>query len=377
MLAKTFHIENSGFRYLPNPTMYIWSNKNFSLRDILVGYLDQIARPDILAHPRSNVIKALRRQGAEILDHINAEATTGWPSFVLLKALHHALKGTDIILTGKPTPKRPKGPSRKGTQLSGPVNMQAESVASRSTEAVAENPQTPAANIDPLVEPPETDQQKARRKMVQDVLRSHIQEVLSGLNQASSPSGTNTGSGSDSASVAPNDGSSSNRTPVFEDIDSATPEEKQGKLMQVYFQVIRAKVIKNAQTSERRRQSVATASPTHHHCHHPLFGGFSPSSHRRRKAETAAEEEKKKMETASEDDIPRGADVADQGHDSRASPEDDTLAELGCSDATPEDIWCTLVFRMICWLMLHDFDQMDVQKPKKELNGSRLRVYIA
>jgi hypothetical protein len=39
-------------------------------------------------------------------------------------------------------------------------------------------------------------------------------------------------------------------------------------------------------------------------------------------------------------------------------------------------IWCTLVFRMICWLLLHDFDKEDVQKPKSELLGSRLPVYI-
>lgn len=40
-------------------------------------------------------------------------------------------------------------------------------------------------------------------------------------------------------------------------------------------------------------------------------------------------------------------------------------------------IWCTLVLRMVCWLLLHDFDQQDVQIPKSELLGSRLPVYIA
>ncbi|KAK4196798.1 hypothetical protein QBC40DRAFT_4485 [Triangularia verruculosa] len=39
-------------------------------------------------------------------------------------------------------------------------------------------------------------------------------------------------------------------------------------------------------------------------------------------------------------------------------------------------VWCTLVFRMICWLLLHNFDQNDVQMPKSELLGSRLPVYI-
>lgn len=40
-------------------------------------------------------------------------------------------------------------------------------------------------------------------------------------------------------------------------------------------------------------------------------------------------------------------------------------------------IWCTLVLRMVCWLLLHDFNEKDVQIPKGELLGNRLPVYIA
>ncbi|KAL1902418.1 hypothetical protein Sste5346_001398 [Sporothrix stenoceras] len=41
-----------------------------------------------------------------------------------------------------------------------------------------------------------------------------------------------------------------------------------------------------------------------------------------------------------------------------------------------EDIWCTLTFRMICWLMLHDFHKKDVQISKSDVYDSRLAVYI-
>jgi len=43
-----------------------------------------------------------------------------------------------------------------------------------------------------------------------------------------------------------------------------------------------------------------------------------------------------------------------------------------------ERIWYLLVFRMLCWLMLHDFDRRDVQisDTKSALLGSRLPVYI-
>ncbi|OLN87236.1 hypothetical protein CCHL11_03549 [Colletotrichum chlorophyti] len=40
------------------------------------------------------------------------------------------------------------------------------------------------------------------------------------------------------------------------------------------------------------------------------------------------------------------------------------------------NVWCTLVFRMICWLLLHDFHEKDIQIDKSEVYGSRLPVYI-
>lgn len=39
-------------------------------------------------------------------------------------------------------------------------------------------------------------------------------------------------------------------------------------------------------------------------------------------------------------------------------------------------IWCALVFRMLCWLSLHDFDKRDIQLPKSEMIGSRLPAFI-
>jgi hypothetical protein len=39
-------------------------------------------------------------------------------------------------------------------------------------------------------------------------------------------------------------------------------------------------------------------------------------------------------------------------------------------------IWITLVFRMLCWLLLHDFDKADVKIVPSDLKGSRMPVYI-
>ncbi|KAK4188922.1 hypothetical protein QBC35DRAFT_450834 [Podospora australis] len=53
-----------------------------------------------------------------------------------------------------------------------------------------------------------------------------------------------------------------------------------------------------------------------------------------------------------------------------------TFARQSANKDRREIIWCALVFRMICWLLLHDFDKKDVQLSKSELMGSRLPVFI-
>ncbi|KAH7218871.1 hypothetical protein DER44DRAFT_739035 [Fusarium oxysporum] len=39
-------------------------------------------------------------------------------------------------------------------------------------------------------------------------------------------------------------------------------------------------------------------------------------------------------------------------------------------------VWCALVFRMICWFLLHNIAEGDVQLPKGDLLGSRIPAYI-
>lgn len=40
------------------------------------------------------------------------------------------------------------------------------------------------------------------------------------------------------------------------------------------------------------------------------------------------------------------------------------------------DIWLTLIFRMLCWLLLHDFHQKDIQISKSDTYQSRMPVFI-
>ncbi|KAF4995358.1 hypothetical protein FGRMN_5142 [Fusarium graminum] len=52
-------------------------------------------------------------------------------------------------------------------------------------------------------------------------------------------------------------------------------------------------------------------------------------------------------------------------------------AEYAAYVLASKEVWCTLVLRMICWLMLHDFHSDDVQITKGGVLGSRLPVYVS
>jgi len=39
-------------------------------------------------------------------------------------------------------------------------------------------------------------------------------------------------------------------------------------------------------------------------------------------------------------------------------------------------IWISLIFRMLCWLLLHDFDKSDVKLVPSDLRGSRMPIFI-
>jgi len=47
-----------------------------------------------------------------------------------------------------------------------------------------------------------------------------------------------------------------------------------------------------------------------------------------------------------------------------------------CPESDGNVLWCILLFRMICWLTLHDFDPEDVQIVPYSLRHSQVPVYI-
>lgn len=80
------------------------------------------------------------------------------------------------------------------------------------------------------------------------------------------------------------------------------------------------------------------------------------------------------------DGLGSGGGGGQSGRSSRAAfmmIGDGTGCDVEEMDIRANSVWCTLVFRSLCWLMLHDFHRRDVQLPGiSELWGSRLPVYI-
>ncbi|KAL2759296.1 hypothetical protein ACRALDRAFT_1047302 [Sodiomyces alcalophilus JCM 7366] len=330
MLSRTLHIEHSVFRLLPNPTIFPWKMKNFSLREILNGYLAQVGKEGVLSNKDSPVVKAIRHHGRTIQREIRKGGASASSSVVLLDVLHGALDDTDEVLTGKTKEDRA---TTKATRDNRPHAQ----VGAATTNTSSTNDTS------------ETESERLRRQKVQDVLRSHIQEVLSVLNEKSFEMEADC---PHVAVLAVPGGLSSS---PFEVIDAAAPEDRPEKLMEIYFDVVRKRVVGSAAQSTNRRESMV-GNP---HAPPPV-----PGIRRRATARSTVAPD---SDCGSDHDSNEGSEVS----------EPDELWHLSTAEISHEDIWCTLVFRMICWLMLHDFHPKDVQITKSELRGSRLPIYIA
>ncbi|KAK7420393.1 hypothetical protein QQX98_002816 [Neonectria punicea] len=158
--------------------------------------------------------------------------------------------------------------------------------------------------------------------LVRKVLRIHIQEVLNILNEKKDKT-------TDAKENTKKDAEDDEEGPItIEDIDSAFANEKENLLIQMYFETVRqnvARVLLQQDTKSKQRRA--------------------------RRARRDSVNSRK---------------VAEAGIN---PPE--PMSELQVNE-----IWCTLVFRMLCWLQLHEFHKMDIQVSKSDVYASRIPVYI-
>ncbi|EGX91109.1 hypothetical protein CCM_05266 [Cordyceps militaris CM01] len=388
MLSQNFHINNSSFTYIPNPTKHSFDKRSFSLRKLLEAFKTHFDA-DTTTTRNHVIVDALRRHVDEVLKTYCEK--DGPPRLVCLRVLHMAIDDTDEILTAK----------KKDT--------------ADTCGADADTPVTPGMPTLPVVvcsdDQGETKLQVMRREAVQDVLRSHIQEVLRLLNERDERAETQSLQVqhlSDRSPVSPLQARFPERfpppqravspAPRFEDVDDASPDERQQLLMDVYFEVVRPRVVPKAAFSTERRGSLGGGQrpqslPSMRGGGRSISRGPSlaprPGSSRASSsvggpvadAEPGASDEtdaEVAVAVASDND-----EDADEEEENGAAVNAATdrrrryRVPLAAQPASHDDIWCTLVFRMICWLMLHDFHKLDVQVPKSELLGSRVPVYIA
>jgi hypothetical protein len=246
MLGKTLHASASGFRMLPNPTIYHWDRKSFSMWKLLVAYREKIEESSDI--PKNEQMTQIKNDLDLILKPRQVgQSKKSIHSIARLDTLHQALDNTDRYLT-----------------------------------------------------------QRVQEYMVHGILRGHYQAVLGQLSKAGDQG-------------------------LFEELSTATPEERQARFIDIYFSSIRLDAVQQA---PKRKFTINNNN-----------NGGALGSH----------------EARSDDALSFDAR-------SHSDPEGD--------DDKLNTIWCTVVFRMICWLQLHDFHKNDIQISKSELLGSRLPVYI-
>ncbi|KAK3988002.1 hypothetical protein QBC44DRAFT_111838 [Cladorrhinum sp. PSN332] len=335
MLGKTLHIRNGAFRMLPNPTPYHWDKNFFNLRRLIREFWRKISDSESELPPTIHN-QELIEESRGLVDEIQRDKKSDTPgySMPLLNRLHDVIDKCDTFL------------------------------------------------------------KDADRELVRMVLREHFQKVLKMINEAEDGGDKKEGG---QHRKRESNGEERTRAEHFSELQFASPEVRQEVFMELYFYSVLPDVRAKAVVSYQRRQSTGYA---------PSMRAPSVRS-RRDSLDTLPEK------ALSEPTTPFGPGSTPRPLSPAANALSPTLAPPGMEKQVPQhkssqsvptlrvstptpqfgflggqfdmttsldssasDIWCTLVLRMLCWLLLHDFDKKDVQIPKSELLGNRLPVYI-
>ncbi|KAK4153803.1 hypothetical protein C8A00DRAFT_14990 [Chaetomidium leptoderma] len=315
MLGKTLHIRNSAFRMLPNPTPYHWDKNFFNLRRLVREYWKKVSDSDADL-PQIAQIQQLIEDADIVLRTLDVDRKSKTPgySMPLLNTLHDVLDRCDMFL------------------------------------------------------------RQSDRDLVRMVVREHFQEVLKLINDRSGVDGEADGK---STHTHTNDKQTAEH---FDELTAASPELRQEAFMELYFFIVLRQVRERAVTSYERRRTTQ----------------YAPSVHSREPSIDSIPEAKALSPSPTPPAAPsrpispglpppllktRGRSqsvpvlhIQAPGHGPQQYLGMDITTSL---ESEASAIWCTLVLRMLCWLLLHDFNKKDVQIAKSELLGSRLPVYVA
>lgn len=332
MVGQSVYLPNTYYRFIPNPTTFSWNRKNFSLRKLLLEYSRNM-QEDNTIRPSYHILQ-LQDWSENLGHHLKHWSDRNDFSLALLRCLHQTIEKCDKYLTAD----------------------------------------------------------DSMKKMVLLVVREHIQEVMKLLNEPVTPPPPKRDSTANAAADSEGDdstlASSSPRAPTIEDLNSAAPEVRQAKLMHIYFHTIRPAVVKNCPLALKKRgmnpyvSSVASRSEFDLVLEGGGGGGSSGGSDNEDDDEEENENEKPAAAAVVVAVAPRVGTpqlVLPGGEEHAGFNASARLRRMPTEkeEELAEDVWCTLVLRMLCWLLLHDFHKKDVQISKSELYQSRLPVYVA
>ncbi|KAK7698294.1 hypothetical protein SLS64_012659 [Diaporthe eres] len=317
MIAKPMYIEDTYYRYLPNPTTYSWNKKNFSLPKLILEFNRAVNDDDIA--PETDHLLQMQKWVYDVAKHLqNKKAWRDDSVFpmTLLRALHEGIAKCDKYLKDE------------GADL------------------------------------------------VSLVIREHVQEVMRLLNTKAPSSSSDSG---DESTF------SARENQTFDELNSAGPEEKQQKFMDIYFTTVAQAVTRNCHEVLRKKNSTKYVhSPSQSRVDLGVAATPDDAATTVRDSvgsELSGSNPNEKADAAEVQVQPRRSStpqlLVTPGH----PREGEGMARLKRMSTTLHEqltgnVWCTLVFRMLCWLLLHDFHKKDVQISKSELYGSRLPVYI-
>ncbi|KAK1590491.1 uncharacterized protein LY79DRAFT_579954 [Colletotrichum navitas] len=321
MLARVLHIDKRCFRFLPNPTIFPWDRESFSLPRLLAAFSSFII----------DDLKAIKEMKILPDDSMESGILTAITNIQVLsdsaEALHNAVKND------------PRLSCDRMTALHQAIVM--------------------------------ADGMLVEEDIVLDVMRRHLQEVLAAINNPVS---------GDEVRVS------------FDHLLDIPLEMREWRFMETYFNSILWRATSSAKNSKRDDEVVSQAihedteiRQLHNENDQPLSAnaafapmlGTSPiigGSQTEPMPPTPGISKRESWPHRAETEEHERSGTSKVKHISKQRGWT-TIASKHV-EMQRVAVWYTLVFRMICWLMLHDFDKKDVQLPKSELIGNRQTVFI-
>ncbi|KAK1834004.1 hypothetical protein QBC39DRAFT_344903 [Podospora conica] len=356
MIGVVFQIKGTVFRTLPNPTPFRWDPKSFELITLLTEY----ARALNEIEPRRDegegklATSLLTKQGENIQSMLGSviDAFTEWnqpkdtspktkPSHSDSDLAGKVGEKTATMATGTASPSdvekqggyfsrrripffrnlsepklsTPPPASKKPVDVPIPANA-------IYSPQIFEALHTAIEACDKFLDA----QTDTAATVLRLVLRAHVQAALDAVNAKPAAPKHDTQvpatAGEDKKEEDPK-----KHIPTIQELDAAS-DRKHELLMDLYFRSVRARVVDRVcDRLQREKGSMPAGSPTV-----------------RRSTDFVAAMARKQPRQELEERV--------------------------------SDVWCTLVFRALCWLLLHHFHEKDVQVEKSDLYESRQPVYI-